>query len=235
MKISDTVAWIMSSDRILKLEKTGKTYDISDEVAKFLDSKGLFDKLDDQAVEVEIDETQGQDGTITRLLLKQNSEAEPEESKKEKQPESSDLVVKEVTVGGVSAKGGVKLKEDKENQTWYDLDSTIDIQKFKAECTGKVVEITIAPQDKGNDVIKGYILKDEEKKEDEPKKETGTSKKSYSNDTQTSIEAQASMNSANRIISQMDKILNDPEKVLTTITKIAKHNFKTIQDLKSKE
>ena len=246
-KVTDVVSWVMKGDDIIKLEKAGKTYDISDAVAKFLESKGLFDKLEDKTVDVEIDESTASGepgesaGTITRLNLSDGKAVEPkkEEFKKEEakaeQPVANDhgLVVKTITVGGVSVPKESAV--DKETKTWYNLDSTIDAQKFKDECTGNKVEITVLPQEKGNDVIKGYNLIKEEKKEDEPKdtgKETG--KKTYKG-TGNSIEAQAATKAACVVTCQMVDTLNDPAKVLSTITKIAQHNFKTIQDLKNKE
>lgn len=231
-KVNDIVSWIMIDDKILKLQKKNETYDISDKVFDYLKGKNLLETLEDKTVEVEIDEKQGQTGVITHLALSDSKEPEPkkEEIKTVTPPVESGLAVKEVTVGGVSAKGGVKLKEDKENDTWYDLDSTIDIQKFKKECTGKVVELTVAPQDKGNDVIKGYILKEEKK--EEPKEES--TKKSYNN-TGNSIEAQASLKCAKAIVASMVTPDSKPDFVLSLITKISQHAYQTIQDLKNKE
>lgn len=239
-KVQDVVAWVMEDDKILKLEKASKTYDLSDEVVNYLKKADLFSKLEDQNVEVEIDETKGQSGMITRLKVTDGKvETKKEEEKVEEgehidtPPEARGLVVKELTVGGVSVdKSGVIFKE--EENVWYTLDSTINAQKFKDECTKKKIEVSITRQEKGNDVIKGYVVKEEEKKE-EPKDKQTTSKKSYNNDMQKSIEAQASVNSANRVAQAMVTKDSSPEEVLKIITKVAEHNFKTIQNLKSKE
>jgi hypothetical protein len=234
-KLNDVVSWVIKDDKIIKLQNSGKVFDISDEVFNYLDKAGLFDKLEDKPVEVEVDETKGQDGTVTRLKLSDGKAEEPKSenaSPAENKAEVSDqskLVVKEMTVGGVSVdKAGVIFKD--EDKVWYTLDSTLNAQKFKDECTKKVVEVTIAPQEKGNDVIKGYVLKEEEKK-DEPK-ESG--KKSYKG-TGNSIEAQAAMKAANVITSNMVDKDSKPDFVEKLITRIAEHNFKTIQDLKNKE
>lgn len=253
-KINDVVSWVMKEDKILKLQKADKTYDISDEVAKFLDGKGLFDKLEDQAVEVEIDESKGQDGTITRLTLsgnKEESKSEPEKAEEPKTEQSvnSDYVTKEMTVAGVSVKNaGVTFKE--EDKVWYTLDSTVDAQKFKDECTKKTIEVTIASQDKGNDVIKGYVLKEEEKtdKEKDTDEPSMTGKDAFYRVKQLenqvrylreekaeSFEAQASVNSANQAVSGMTNIHDDPEKVLNVIERIAIKNFAVIQKLKTKK
>ena len=232
-KINDVVSWVMPEEQILKLEKAGKTYDISDEVVKFLDSKGLFDKLVDKTVDVDVDESkasddeEGSSGLITRLVLSDGKTEPKEEPQKEETPVNSEnkLVVKEIIVGGVSVAKTSAV--DKETKIWYNLDSTINAQKFKNECTGKKVEISVAQQEKGNDVIKGYILKEEDKKE-EPKK---TEKRTVNN-MGNSIEAQAAMKAANVITSQMVDKDSKPEFVEKLITRIAKHNFKIIQNLK---
>ncbi len=249
-KITDKVAWIMGEidDKLIKLEKNKKTYDIGDTVYEYLKKANLLDSLEGKDVEVEIDET-GADkddastsGTITKLVvLKEGVEAKKEETKKEDTKtsiakEEAGLVSKEVIVSGVSVeKAGVKLKEDKDNKTWYTLDSTIDAKKFKDECTGNTVEINVLPQEKGNDVIKSYVVKEEAKKEEkEPPKETG-GKKTYNKGTVNSIEAQAAMKAACVIASHMVDKDSQPDFVEKLITRIAEHNFKTIQDLKNKK
>lgn len=227
-KVIDVVSWTMKDDEdiFLKLEKTGKTYDISEAVVKFLDSKDLFGKLDDKTVEVEIDETKGDNGTITMLKL---SDGTAEPAKDEPKPYvANGLVVKTVTIGGVSVPKESAV--DKATDTWYVLDSTINAQQFKTECTGKEVEITSAPQEKGNDVIKSYNLKTEEKKED-PKE---TAKKTYKGNG-NSIEAQASLKCAKQIVSSMVDKDSKADDVLLMITKIAKHSYKLIQELKNGE
>lgn len=235
-KFQDKIGWVMSEDKILKLQKKNETYDIADVVYEFLKNKGLLDSLEDKDVEVEIDETQGQTGVITYLKLIDNvKESKSEKDIIKNEQQNINLQTKEVTVAGVAVeKKGVIFKEEK--NVWYTLDSTINAQEFKEKCSKKQIMVTIAKQDKGNDVIKSYILKEE--KED-PKQQpeelvNNSSKSSYSNDVQKSIEAQASVNSANELVSKMTDILNDPQKVLTTITRIAEHNFKTIQDLKNR-
>ncbi len=248
-KIIDKIAWVMTEvdDKLIKLEKVSKTYDIGDTVYEYLKKANLLDSLEGKDVEVEIDET-GADkddastsGTITKLVvLKGGAEPKKEETKKEDAKtstakEEAGLVSKEVTVSGVSVeKAGVKLKEDKENKTWYTLDSTIDAKKFKDECTGKTVEINVLPQETGNDVIKSYIVKEETKKE-EKKEEDNKSKKTYNKGIGNSVEAQASLKCAKVIVASMVDKDSKPDDVLRMITKIAQHAYQIIQDLKNKE
>jgi hypothetical protein len=238
-----TVAWSMKEDKILKLVETDKSYDVSDKVDTYLKGQDLYDKLDDKKVEVEIDESKIQKdmdkhgGEITHLKLADgHSKSNPKsETKKEIDTNTPvDGIVKELTVHGVSvAKSGVKFKED---DNWFTLDKSIDAKTFKEECTKKKVQVTIVNAERGNDVVTSYIVCEDnipEENKEEPKEQV--KKNSYTNDVQKSIEAQASVNSANEVVSHMIEILLDPQKVLSTITKIAEHNFSVIQSLKNKE
>lgn len=251
-----TVSWVMGgNDKIIKFKEPDETFDIAEDVFKYLESKELITKLEDTKVEVEIDKAQGQNGTVTFLkLLDNNQTVEPKEETKTTSNDTADsatnLIVKEMTVGGVSVeKAGVIFKD--EEKVWYTLDSTINAQKFKDECTKKVVQVTIAPQEKGNDVIKSYILKEEDKK-DNPEKEPETSSsngkdafyriKQLENQVRylkeekaESFEAQASVNSANQTVSGMVTPDSKPDFVLKLIERIAKHNFAIMRELKKKE
>lgn len=231
-ELIDIVSWVLPSEKMLKLEKTGETYDISDNLFISLEKGGILDKLENQEVTIKID-----DGAITFLeclnsgttkeVAKENTETTSEE------PYNKDNIVKELTVNGVSvAKKGVIFKE--EENVWYTLDDSIDAEEFKFMCTKKVVEVYIQETDKGNDVIKGFTVKQVEKKEDEENKDTGKQKPTYNN-TSNSIEAQASMKSAYTIVASMVDKDSKPDFVLKLITTIAKHSYKTLQDLKKKE
>jgi len=250
-KVQGKVLWVMPDDKIIKVENT--VYDIDDKVYEYLKGKNLLDTLENKSVDVEIDETKGQTGFITRLVIldtteKKETEVKKEEPKKSEKVVESGLVTKEITVGGVAVdKAGVV---DKETKIWYTLDSTINAQEFKDKCTKKTIEVTIAPQEKGNAVIKSYTLKAEEVKQpeeqekSEPKinnndafyriKELERQVRFLENQKTESFEAQNAVNGANIVVAQMKEILLDPQAVLRTITKIAEHNFKTIQDLKNK-
>jgi len=238
-KFTDTVAWVMEDDAILKVKDKGVVYDIDKKVIDYLASKEItLESLVNKSIEIEVNEKEGQNGLITKIILSSTKKEEPkqEEKRVEKSVESSSgLTVKELTVKGVSvAKASVTFVE--EDKVWYTLDSTINAQEFKDNCTRQKIEVSIVKQEKGNDVIKGYVLKAEPKKDPIQKAEETVAKKSaYTTDVQKSIEAQASVNSANEVVSHMTDILLDPQKVLTTITKIAEHNFKLIQELKNKE
>ncbi len=234
-KIKETVSWIMEDEPLLKLKISDKTYDIDEKVFKYITDNKLYEK-EDFEVEVEIDKNQGENGTITSL--KEVGGTEPLKESKEtdtSDPQSEDLVVKELTVGGVSvAKKGVIFKE--ENKVWYTLDDSIDVQEFKDKYTKRVVEVSVRQTDKGNDVIVSFTAKEEEKtntkdeeqKIQEPKKNNG-------NMVQKSIEAQASINSANRVAQAMVNSDSNPDDVTKIIRKVAEFNFDLIQEFKNKE
>lgn len=236
-KIKDVVSWIMEKEPLLKLKNANKTYDIKEDVYDVIKEKKLYEK-EDFAVEVEIEEqTDSKDdeevnGIIT--YLKEIDSANQDESKEETSKTTSDTkdnVIKELTVHGVSvAKKGVIFKE--EEKVWYTLDDDINAQVFKDNQTGKMIQVTISPTTDGNDIITGYVVKEETTKEDDTKKETSQDKRKYNN-TGNSIEAQASLKCAKVIVASMVTPDSKPEFVLKLITRIAEHSYKTIQDLKN--
>ena len=222
-----TVSWIMEDEPLLKLKEPDETYDIKKDVFDFIKKNKLYEK-EDFTVEVEIDKNEGENGTITYL---KEVNSDPKEEKAETKSDNPDNVIKEMTVNGVSvAKKGVIFKEE---ETWYTLDDSIDAEAFKKELTGKTIQVTISPTTEGNDIITSFVVKEETKKEDTGKE--GTQEKKQYNTTSKSIEAQASLKCAKVIIASMVDKDSKPDFVLTLITKISEHAYKTLQDLKNKE
>jgi len=260
-KVIQTVAWTMKDDAVIKLKESNTAYDVDEKVDAFLKGKNLYDELDGKKVEVEIDEEKGHNGTIMRLTLADGKKEEPkaeepketpkEEPKQQEkaEPVKDELIIKELTVAGVSVKNaGVTFKE--EEKVWYTLDSTINAQEFKDKYTKKVVEVSILKTDKGNDVIKGYTVKEDDvKSEDEttePDEPSMTQKDAFYRVKQlesqvrylkeqqsASFEAQSAVNSANQAITGC--IEDDIDKVLVKLEKIATKNYEMIQKLKNKE
>jgi len=253
-----TVAWVMAEDAIIKLKEPNKTYDVDDKVDAFLKKAELYDKLDGKKVEVEINEAEGENGTITNLKLSDEKttakveEPKPEEQKAHETNTGGDAVdvevyTREIVVGGVSVPNkGVVSEEDK---VWYTLDSTIQPQAFKDECTKKKVEISVMKTEKGNDVIKSYVVKEEKEEQavekEEPKEEKMTNKDAFyrvkelerqvrylKEQQEKSFEAQSAVNSANQAISGMGTIHDDSNKVLKALEELAKKNYQIIQELK---
>ena len=234
-----TVSWIMPSEPLLKLKEPAETYDIAEDVFKFIQENKLHEK-DDFQVEVEIDKNQGDNGTITYLKEvggSASTETPTEEAKTDTSNTPPDnLIVKELTVGGVSVeKKGVIFKE--EERVWYTLDDSINAQEFKDKYTKKIVEVSIRQTDEGNDVITAFTVKEEDTSSKDIKNSTTSQQKSKSNGNmmQKSIEAQASMNTACHVaqaILTKDSLPEDAEKI---IKRISEYNFQMIQDLKNKE
>lgn len=242
-----TIEWIMADEPLLKLKEPDETYDIEEKVYKFIKDNKLDDKEDFQ-VEVKIDKTQGENGLITDLQEVGGTSSSTTEAPKETGEESTEtintgnenLIVKELIVNGVSVdKKSVKFTVDKDNDTWYNLDDSINAQEFKDKCTRKTLEVSIRLNDQGNDVIVGYTVKEKtDTPKDEEEKSKKSSKNSYSNGanaTQLSIEAQASINSANRVAQAMITSESKPDDVKKIIRKIAEFNFDLIQEFKNKE
>ena len=247
-----TIAWIMADEPLLKLKEPDETYDIAEDVYKFIKDNKL-DEREDFQVEVVINkEEDGENGNGIITLLKEvggttgsATEAPKEEVKEESAQTDNtssptpneDLIVKELIVNGVSVvKKSVKFTVDKDNDIWYNLDESINVQEFKDKCTRKTLEVSIRPTDQGNDVIVGFTIKEEEKdtskgegeKDQEPRKSNG-------NMTQKSIEAQASINSANRVAQAMITPDSKPDDVKKIIRKVAEFNFELIQEFKNKD
>ena len=231
-----TVSWIMIDEPLLKLKEPDETYDIAENVFNFIKENKLHEK-DDFVAEVEIDKNEGENGTITYLKevggTTQNAEVTPTEEAPVDVQQAENLIVKELTVGGVSvAKKGVIFKE--EDKVWYTLDDSIDAQEFKDKYTKRVVEVSIKSTEQGNDIIMSFTVKDDTPVEDTEKSTSQGKQKTNGNAMQVSIEAQASVNSANRLVAGLFDANTKPNDILKNITLIAQHNFQTIQDLKNK-
>ena len=233
-----TVSWMMVDEKMIKFKEVDEAYDLADPVVAFIEKNKLHEKEGIQ-VQVKIDTSKGDNGTITDLqeigATSTSVEEPPVTEEKETTGEpSEDLIVKELTVAGVAVQNkALTFKE--EDKVWYTLDDAIDPQEFKDKYTKKVVEVSIRKTDQGNDVIVAFTAK-EEQKEDTSKdsEKPSTEKKSYSNAMQVSIEAQASMNSACRVaqaILTKDSLPEHDEKI---IKRIGEYNFQLIQDLKNK-
>ena len=237
-----TVSWIMPGEPLLKFKEPDKTYDIAEDVYKFIKDNKLDTREDEFLVEAEIDESEGENGTVTSLK-EVNGSTKSTDSKDEAKSsttnsEIENLNVLELTVNGVSVgKKAVKFKEDKDNDTWYTLDDSINAQEFKDKYTRKTVEISVQVVENGNDIIKAFTVKEEDTLKETEKDEPSTqNKKKYNNNaTQVSIEAQASVNSANRVAQAMITSDSKPDDVKKIIRKIAEFNFELIQEFKNKE
>lgn len=236
-KLKDTVAWIMLDESVLKLSKTDKVFDLDCKVLEFIKKQELSEDGGFE-VEVEVDESKGENGTIVRLTTGEaKKESKKTESKKEVEKEGvadADTVVfsetKELTVAGVSVKNkGVTFKE--EDGVWYTLDDSINAEEFKNGFTKKTVKVAIQETEKGNDVIKAVELVEAQKGKVTNK---STSTDSYEVNTQKSIEAQVAVEHAQILVAKLVecKVVADVDEVNELIEKRAKRNYGLMQELK---
>lgn len=259
MQSNFTIKWLMAEDGVIKFKESDKTYDMSVPVAEFAKKSGLGTN---DVVTVDIDEAEGDNGTVTKIV---KSGSAPEQKKETPKPVKNDYDKpsspqeenkKTVTIKAVAPKNKGIIFTDQEN-TWYTLseEAFAQLTENKIEKRDTVV-VSVEKREKGND----YILSIEKVKEnvseksnvetktvtEEPKKTTNDyakeSLKEYKKETngvQLSIEAQAATNAANSTVATLFSgkfDANKPEDGATVkklIESIATHNFEVIQKLKN--
>ena len=217
-------------------------------ILKFTDSDDI----------VNIDESLQEN--IDKLNLKENSEVEvvlEEDILKSIKlinsvKKGEDTVSDVKTVQGISTKNkGILFAEDKEENKWYTLSDaafqfmtkagikrgtkvTFSAEKGKGrnETITKITPVktdNYKSSESKNDFDGGADTKTETKTSWTPRKDTDS--------VQKSIEAQASVNSANQTIARIYSLSDDavnPEQIKSAISSLARHNFDLIQELKNK-
>lgn len=234
-KIKDTVSWVMMDESVLKLEKAGTVLELDPKVLDFMKKTELSED-GGYEVEVEVDESKGENGTIVRLTTGKDETAKKEEKTEEVKNEepSEDTVIKELTVAGVSTKNrSVTFKE--EDKVWYNLGDDLDAEKVKTEFTKKKVSVSIVKTDKGNDVIKSIASVGPE--EDPSNKDTEgspTSTDSYEVNTQKSIEAQVAVEHAQILAGKLAESgkLADIKDINSFVDERARKNYQLMQEVK---
>lgn len=261
------VAWYMPDKGCISFTDKEEAYFMNDKVKAFVGDK--ISKKGGEHVQVEFEKDATGDLIISKIVLgaeapKTETKTEAKAEPKKEEPSSSQTEVKdeetrEVTVGGVSLKNnaenpkkypfcGITFQEDNTDDNskavWYDI--TPEEVKAKDIKRGLRVKITSSTQkDKKNRLITSIFVVEasKETKKEEPKsgsEEKQTAPKSRNNDVQLSIEAQASVNSANHTVSTLfaGKIdINSPDdctKIKTAIKAVAEANFDLIQTLKNR-
>lgn len=232
-----TIKWIDFEDKIVKfIEESDPVYDIQDDANTYAQKLNLGAGA---KVTVKIDASKGEHGLIINIKSKDNpvntpssSESKPDvssytnltiKSKSETNisfNEVSDNFLLDKKVAYYMSKAKIEVN-DKVNIELGDNNTVIKIQKVKHESKAEVK----------NDYDKAPATT-EAKTESSS---TTTQKKTYSNDVQTSIEAQASVNSACSLVGDLvgDSKLESAQ-VLKMIRVIAENNFQLIQDLKNR-
>lgn len=224
-----TIKWLMQEDKIVKFEEVDETYDISDPVAKF-----DFEKAGVKAhskVTVKIDRDQGDHGMVVFMTKSKNTGSSSTQS-------SGSGVIKTVKAYGLKYNGSL-LFTDNEKQ-WYSCNKSIDKDSL-SQYKDKTVEVQIKEGPEGGKYVNSIKLVDGG--QPQSSSNTTSSKNSFSNSSdpkQSSIEAQACVNSANTTVSRLFAGKFDANKaedgvlVKTLIDSIAKKNWELVQELKKK-
>lgn len=222
--VEKVVSWIVPEDALIKFEGAEDANKIADYIvnnlAKYPVAQGDKVKIgfDDKTSTVTF--IQKVKGTSTNQNTTQSSNQGNE-------------VVKTLTVNGVSIKTNSLIFKEEEN-VWYTMsDAVSKIVKAGGFEKGTNVEIKVQPKEKGNDVI--VFISKKGSSPVQTKQEISNQYKPKSNATQLSIEAQASVNSANRVVASLVSLGNlKSEEAKGVINELAHYNFDLIQELKSK-
>lgn len=228
-----TLKWFQANNAICKFNEEEGYYDLSDAVTK-LDLEKLGIKGGSK-VKVKIDTTQGENGTV--VFLQPNDVSDKKEEPK--QETQSDVF----TIGFIHWKNKAVVFEEKEG-VWYSLEDDV-LELLKANKVTSKQKVTFTDKNaegKSKNRIITSIYLVEDKKEEVTKESTEDVKKSNPkndydknrNNVQTSIEAQASLNSACSIVASIVNSESSPEEVMKIIKRLAIHNFELVQELKNK-
>lgn len=237
-----TLKWIIPEDKLIRFEEMPEAYVISDKVAEFDFSKAGVTKGTKVNVKIE---KNGEEGTVVFMTkVKGQTPAPKEETKTEQRdpvPTNTSTATastdntKELTVNGL-AKGTRGIIFAEQDKVWYTLAQDIDVEGLYAKGVrkGAKVKVTVVPPEgrSKNEIITSITVVEEVKKQ-------WSGKKSYKSDydnpeRQRSIESQAAVNAANRVVASMVTATTDAETVLKMIRKIAEANLTLIDELKSK-
>ena len=245
-----TLKWIVADEKIIRFEDSDTVYDMADPVAAFDFKKAGVDK--GTKVSVKIDTNASEHGTVVFMKKAGEPETKKETPKEESKASSTDKKLYTVAVIYAKTKG-IKFEEEKD--TWYTVSDNIGIgnlSKLGIE-KGTIVEMqSEEPAEAGRNRIVTFIKKatdssapktDADKSDSKQNNTTKTnySKGNYSSDTQTSIEAQAAVNSACGLVGSMisgqsvDTLLSKIEDIKKLRKAFAEDNFRLIQDLKKNQ
>lgn len=223
-----TFKWVQNEDKVIKFSDDVNFYDASDKVNITSEAYEKLGIVPGTKVSVVID------GNTVLSVTKIGNEAVKTEEKVQN-PELSDNTKNILTIDSFKKEYRGLIFKEQEDQ-WYTLAKNIDWDSVGI-AKGVQVEFTDKdPEGKSKNriitSIKVLEVKQEQKETpvSEPKSKA---KNDYSNNVQVSIEAQAAVNSANRIVSSLVDNGTTPEEILKMITRIANHNYDLIQKLKN--
>lgn len=238
-QLTKKVAWMIIKKKLIKFQDSDDTFEVSDNVMKKSDFvKFPIKKNDSVTVSIEDDKVtflrkeNAQKSTEKKETKK--DEAKTETAKKESPVSSSS----EKTINIVAVAGNKKVIKCEEIDGWVNVSTNLQEKDYKeiGLSARSVVKVKIE-----NDEIVSCSKIEQSKEE---KKATASDKKTYSksnyqsNDArQQSIEAQACVNSACVIVSQLVGATGGKatsEQINKMKKAIAEDSFKLIQELKSK-
>lgn len=230
-----TIKWLEQNDKIIRFQEEPKTYDLSKAVAEFDFEKGGI--KDGSSVDVKIDMDEGDNGTVVFMT---KTKGESSNSSSNASASNNDAQIKTVKVYGQKWSGSLLFEGEED---WYSCDKSIGVDNLP-QYKGCKVEVVVGVTSKGKKLVKSIKMVNGSSTSSSSSTQV-KSKNSYKyQDTpekQTSIEAQASVNSANLTVASLfagkfdANNVQDGVLVKTLIKAIAEHNYKTIQDLKTQE
>lgn len=224
-----TFKWAVKEDKIVKFYEDEKTYDISDAVANLDFEKYGITK--DTKVSVKFEKNE-----VIHISKVKDSDVKTEAPKVETNATStttSEAVYKIRTVKAYKEEyRGVLFEEESD---WYSISKDLNWDNLGIQ-KGLQVQFTDSNpigKSKSRQIISWQIV---EQKKEEPKSEAKNDydKKSYTSDTQRSIECQACLNSANASVSRLFAGQNiTKEDFIQRVTYIARENYNILQALKN--
>lgn len=246
-----TLKWIVTEDKLVKFDELPEPYEISAKVAEFdFERAGI---VKGTKVNVKIEKSDATPEGLVVFMTKVKGQATSEAPKTEApkateapksasqptavSPDASKSPTKELTIKAVAKANRGILFDETGDQTWFTLGQDIDPNGLydKGYKKGSKVSVTLAPpvgRSKNEIVVKMDLL-------EAPAKPKWTGKKNFKSDydspeRQRSIESQAAVNAANRVVSSMVTPTTDADTVLKMIRRIAEANLALIDELKSK-
>jgi hypothetical protein len=231
-----TVKWTQAEDNMIKFDEIKEAFDVSEKIMGFgLEKAGLVSgkKVN---VKIDYDEVGGTgNGTVVFVT---KAEGKKEETKQENT--STEKVNNDTyTVAGISYKTNAITFEE-EKGVWYTISAPVTMDNVKKFGIKKGIKVTIKTQKTEDGKNDNLIFIRKADGGSETKNYNSSKPRTENSNVQTSIEAQASVNSASNLVGQIMAgqstvtILEKKEDIVTLINQIAENNFKKIQELKNK-
>lgn len=237
-KATFTVSWVIKEEgkQLIKfVEDPDNSYSYADPVLKYVQSI-----KDGDVVDVEIDT----DNVVVKVSTKQNTEEKNDEKTVESKPAVVGNEQTRTVKAVMSSKEVLLFVSDEAEKIWTVIPEELRDSINIADVKGKDVNVVLKTESingKDAQVLVSLELVDAPQSNEEVKTESkaksfdNNQKSAPKNATGNSIEAQASMKSANLIVSNIVDKDTTPEETIKRIKKIAEANFDLIQELKNRK